>query len=383
MNNFLEIIINNDSVSFGNWIENYQPESGEEVFLVKEINEPDLTKNEQEIVFDDVYLRICGTPKKEIISGAEQYKISTISGPKALIENRKGFQKDYPILTAINLDKNFTKLIINTNQKKIEPYIQEMVRKIQEIWPESRRYLLNKRRSPYPFKDNPLIFDLIIKEVKPNDFLKWLKPILERLVASKNILLQNEHIYESNYFGIEIFTPNKFADSYELYCLLETKDNLRNTDTGKISVIGKIPEWLLLHIDIKPISDDKYYLRGYLYSDDPYFHSLAEELETRIRISYPTKISEVNNKDVEKQENKREKENNEAHINKKDVYVPKKQLPLSKWKAIWKIIKDDWKEYADFNKCLALIGEHPHLVYSNYTIRQIIIAGESGLLDEN
>jgi hypothetical protein len=268
MDKFLEIIINDDLVSFANWIENFQSEPEEEVFLVKEKNEPDLTKNEQEIVFDDVYLKICGIPKKEIILGDEHYKISTISGPKALIENNEGFCHDYPILTAINLDKNFTKLIINTNQKEIEPYIEQMVRKIQEKWPESRRYLLRKRRSPYPYKDNPLIFELYIKEVEPRDFFKWVKLVLENLLNT-TILFQNKHMYESNLYGIEIYPPNKFTDCYELLSLLETKDEIINTDTEEMVFIEKFPEWLLLQIDMKPISDNKYSLRGNLFYDDP------------------------------------------------------------------------------------------------------------------
>lgn len=381
MDEFLEIIIHDDSASLINWIENFQPEVGKELILVKEVNAPDLTKNEQEIVFDDVFLRICGTPKKEIIMGDVCFMISTISGPKEMVEKDEGYHQDFYILTATNLDNNFTKLIINTNQNDIEPYLNEFLRKIQENWPESKRYLLNKRISPYPLKKNPLVFDLIING-DPKVFLDWVEPKLNKLMEPRFILSEANHIYDSTVFGMEVFYPNKFNGCYELYCLLETRVNLKEVATEEYKFVEDIPEWVSIQLKLKPKTHDKFSLKCYLFPHDPHFDAIAEELESLIRISFVNKISEMQNEVAEKHEKENWTENDKISDKRNDVYIPKNKIQLRKWKAAWKIIEDDWKENADINQCSALLGLKPQLYFSDYTLRSIIKAGELGLLDE-
>jgi hypothetical protein len=370
MSEFFEVIINTDLENFGEWFGKYIPESGKDVFIIRGKKVPEKSKDKQELVYKDKYIKIIGLPIKEVIGGNERYSITTISGTMESITTTKGFNNKYPIIMATQLEKNITKLIINTQHEELEVYIDNLLSKIQKIWPESRRYLLKDYCSPYPLKENPLVFDMTVR-ADEDEIINLIKSNLVEHGVICDFLLQNDHLYESKYFNIEYFPATQFDNSVELLYLLRTDEYQENESSRKNEIIRTSQEWVLFQIVLEPNPCGSYHLKFYQLADAEQFDAITDKLENIIKFSFPPN-QKSSDKQKFTQHTKKEKE---------DIYFPKSLMPLSKWRTVWELIKSDWYETADLASCLAKISDNLSFVYSDSTVRKIIIAGEAGKLD--
>ena len=191
MNNFLEIIIQANLELFRNWIEQYKPGYGKDTFLIKKRQEPNLSDKfgEVELILQDIYLKVMGTPQKERNLQIDKFFVSTLEGTQHFLQENFGQKHDYALLSCSELTSGELLILVNWAQKELQPYINDLLNQIRTKWPDSRRYILKAQHSPYPKSEKKLRFRFQIS-IEPQFFLKWLVETSIKVIDSEFVLIQ-------------------------------------------------------------------------------------------------------------------------------------------------------------------------------------------------
>lgn len=280
-------VLNVDRISFESWLSQYHPD--EDIIIIHDqlIAE---TVNTNEGKSDKNTQKVIGSPwLKKLPDGDNRFFI-TLSPDISKTSQSQPHSENCLLLTTKILDNKKTVIYFNFDAIALQPYIIDLLAKIQKKWPESARDAQKITQSVFKRDPNKLIDEFVI-ELDPEQFYEGLTSII--LEDDPN---EREFFRRIDHYRIKskLCTYEKFPEDipnqpweYRLFAEIDILDS-SSTD---LETVVKINKSYTGEVTLRHLGRGRYHVKIMMEYEIPGLEKYLKDLAKSIRLSYPRRIS--------------------------------------------------------------------------------------------
>jgi len=280
-----------DKDSFESWLKQYQPNKDiiviHDQFIAETVNAPkDKSAGNLQKVIGSPWL-------KKLLEGENRFFI-TLSPHISKSTQEHPHSENCLLLTTKNLGNNQTAIYFNFDEIALQPYIVDLLVKIQEKWPKSARDAQKITQSPFKRNPNNLTSEFII-ELDPELFFESLTSIISEGDPVEREFFHRDDLYKIN---SNLCTYEKFPEDgpnqpweYQLFADIEIRrSSSYSNESEKLVTISKS---YIGGITLRHLGRGRYHVKIFMDYEIPDLENYMKKLAEFTRMSYPKKISKV------------------------------------------------------------------------------------------